>query len=101
MQCKFAARSGGHSAVPGGSNIQDGITISFERMNQTILSADKKSVSFQPGQTWFDVYTKLAKDNVAIIGGRVASVGVGGLTLGGGKSHGMSSSHPQSTDISC
>ncbi|KAK1913770.1 hypothetical protein P3342_007014 [Pyrenophora teres f. teres] len=83
-ECKFAAKSGGHSAVPGGSNIQDGITISFERMNQTILSADKKSVSFQPGQTWVQVYDKLAKDNATIIGGRVADVGVGGLTMGGG-----------------
>ena len=54
-------------------------------MNQTIPSADKKSVTFQPGQTWYDVYTKLDKDNLAIIGGRVADVGVGGLTLGGGK----------------
>ncbi|RMZ70392.1 fad binding domain-containing [Pyrenophora seminiperda CCB06] len=83
-QCKFAAKSGGHSAVPGGSNIQDGITISFERMNQTVVSNDKKSVSFQPGQVWYDVYTKLDKDNLAIIGGRVSDVGVGGLTLGGG-----------------
>ncbi|KAG9380885.1 FAD binding domain containing protein [Pyrenophora tritici-repentis] len=82
--CKFAAKSGGHSAVAGGSNIQDGITISFERMNQTTLSADKKSVSYQPGQTWAQVYDKLAKDNVGVLGGRVADVGVGGLTMGGG-----------------
>ncbi|KAH8640510.1 FAD-binding domain-containing protein [Alternaria alternata] len=50
-QCPFAAKSGGHSAVPGGSNIEGGITISFERMNKTTPSDDRKSVSFQPGQT--------------------------------------------------
>ncbi|KAI4615728.1 hypothetical protein J4E80_006144 [Alternaria sp. BMP 0032] len=86
-QCPFAAKSGGHSAVPGGSNIEGGITISFEKMNKTTASSDKKSATFEPGQTWYDVYTKLEKDEVAIIGGRVASVGVGGLTLGGGISY--------------
>ncbi|CAG5161875.1 uncharacterized protein ALTATR162_LOCUS6114 [Alternaria atra] len=86
-QCPFAVKSGGHSAVPGGSNIEGGITISFEKMNKTIASSDKKSATFEPGQTWFDVYTTLEKQNLAIIGGRVASVGVGGLTLGGGISY--------------
>jgi FAD/FMN-containing dehydrogenase len=84
-QCPFAARSGGHSPVSGGSNIDGGITISFENMNKITLSEDKKTVSFQPGNTWLNVYNTLQKDNVTIIGGRVASVGVGGLTLGGGK----------------
>jgi FAD/FMN-containing dehydrogenase len=71
--------------VSGGSNIDGGITISFENMNKITLSKDKKTVSFQPGNTWLKVYDTLQKDNVTIIGGRVASVGVGGLTLGGGK----------------
>ncbi|RYO28564.1 hypothetical protein AA0113_g10790 [Alternaria arborescens] len=86
-QCPFAAKSGGHSAVPGGSNIEGGITISFERMNKTTPSDDRKSVSFQPGQTWYDVYTKLEQYQLTIIGGRVSGVGVGGLTLGGGISY--------------
>ncbi|KAI4921219.1 uncharacterized protein J4E92_008208 [Alternaria infectoria] len=50
-QCPFAAKSGGHSAVPGGSNIEGGITISFEKMNKTTASSDKKSATFEPGQT--------------------------------------------------
>lgn len=70
-QCPFAAKSGGHSAVPGGSNIQGGITISFEKLGKIALSPDKKLVSFQPGHTWSDIYSALEKDNVAIIGGRV------------------------------
>ena len=69
--CPFAVKSGGHSAVPGGSNIQNGLTISFEKMSKTTVSADKKSVTFEPGQTWRDVYSKLEKDNLIIIGGRV------------------------------
>ncbi|KAI8943026.1 hypothetical protein NX059_001062 [Plenodomus lindquistii] len=86
-QCPFAARSGGHSAVPGGSNIEGGLTISFENMSKFAVSSDKKIVSFQPGHTWFDIYTALEKDNLTVIGGRVASVGVGGLPLGGGISY--------------
>lgn len=58
--------------MPGGSNIEGGITISFEKMNQTIPSDDRKSASFQPGQTWYDVYTKLEKYQLTIIGGRVS-----------------------------
>ncbi|KAH7386120.1 hypothetical protein BKA66DRAFT_569421 [Pyrenochaeta sp. MPI-SDFR-AT-0127] len=86
-QCPFAVKSGGHSAVPGGSNINGGITISFEKMGRITLSDDKKIASFQPGHTWFDIYTALEKDNITVIGGRVSSVGVGGLTLGGGISY--------------
>lgn len=86
-QCPFAAKSGGHSAVPGGSNIEGGITISFEKLGKISLAADKKTASFQPGHTWFDIYTALEKDDVAVIGGRVSDVGVGGLTLGGGISY--------------
>jgi FAD/FMN-containing dehydrogenase len=86
-QCPFAAKSGGHSAVPGGSNVEGGITISFEKLSKITLAADKKAASFQPGHTWFDIYTALEKDNTAVIGGRVSDVGVGGLTLGGGISY--------------
>jgi len=71
-KCPFAVKSGGHSAVPGGSNIDGGITISFERLSKIALSADKKTVSFQPGHTWLEIYKALEKDNVAVIGGRVS-----------------------------
>lgn len=67
--------------------MEGGITISFEKLNKITLSADKQTASFQPGHTWYDIYTALEKDNVTVMGGRVASVGVGGLTLGGGISY--------------
>lgn len=86
-QCPFAVKSGGHSAVPGGSNSDGGITISFEKLNKISLSANKEIASFQPGHTWNDIYTALEPEQVTVIGGRVASVGVGGLTLGGGISY--------------
>lgn len=58
--------------MPGGSNADGGITISFEKMNKIALSSDKKIASFQPGHTWFDIYSALEGDNLAVIGGRVS-----------------------------
>jgi FAD/FMN-containing dehydrogenase len=43
-------------------------------------------VTVGPGNRWADVYSKLDALGIAIGGGRSASVGVGGLTLGGGVS---------------
>ncbi|KAF2624216.1 FAD binding domain protein [Macroventuria anomochaeta] len=72
-ECPFAAKSGGHAAVAGASNIESGIT----------LSADKKAVDVQPGNVWHDVYSGLEEDNFGVVGGHVRSaIGVGGLMLG-------------------
>jgi hypothetical protein len=37
------------------------------------------------GLTWDTVYSKLEPFGVTVVGGRVVGVGVGGVTLGGGK----------------
>ena len=50
------------------------------------MAADRKKISIGPGNRWADVYSKLDAQGVAIPGGRVASVGVGGLVTGGGVS---------------
>jgi hypothetical protein len=47
------------------------------------LSDDRTTTSVGPGNTWYDVYSKLDPQNVSVVGGREAGVGVGGLTLGG------------------
>ncbi|ETI29173.1 hypothetical protein G647_01626 [Cladophialophora carrionii CBS 160.54] len=83
-QCPFAAKSGGHAAFAGASNIQGGITISLERLDTVQLSGNKKTVDVGPGNVWFDVYTALQPSGVTVIGGRVSGIGVGGLTTGGG-----------------
>lgn len=85
--CQFAAKSGGHSAFEGASNIDDGITISFELLNDTILSSDRSTVAVGPGNRWHAVYSYLADYDLTAIGGRIASIGVGGLTTGGGISY--------------
>jgi len=80
--CQFAVRSGGHGT--GASNIQDGLVMSFEKMNEITVSADKSSVTIGPGNTWAQVYKTLEDKNVVVAGGRYPSVGVGGLIMGGG-----------------
>ncbi|EEQ32090.1 hypothetical protein McanMca71_001675 [Microsporum canis] len=82
--CPFAAKSGGHAAMAGASNIASGITIDFSSLKNVAVSKDRRTVSVGPGNTWFDVYTRLQKEDLVVIGGRVADIGVGGLTLGGG-----------------
>lgn len=111
-QCPFAIKGGGHAAFAGGSSIEGGITIALEQMNEVTLSSDKKVAAIGPGNRWLAVYEALEHEGLAVIGGRVspfpmhwsaatlglqlstrltpvkvATVGVSGLTLGGGISH--------------
>jgi hypothetical protein len=86
-QCPFAVRSGGHAAFSGASSIDGGVTVTFEKMKQITLSEDKKIAAVEPGNLWYDIYTNLQNDNLAVVGGRVSAIGVGGLTTGGGISY--------------
>ncbi|EMD64664.1 hypothetical protein COCSADRAFT_115541 [Bipolaris sorokiniana ND90Pr] len=86
-KCRFAFRSGGHAQFAGASNADGGITVLFERMAGITLSEDKKIASIGPGALWMDIYTNLAEHNLAVVGGRVADVGIGGLMTGGGISY--------------
>lgn len=72
-----------HTPFSGAANIEQGITIDLTRLNQVTPSADLSTVTVGPGNRWADVYSKLDALGIAIGGGRVAIVGVGGLTLGG------------------
>ncbi len=83
-RCKFAVKSGGHAAYAGASNIASGLTINLAKINEIVVSDDKKSASVGAGNVWFDVYTHLQPMGLTAIGGRVSAIGVGGLTLGGG-----------------
>ncbi|KAF2099416.1 FAD-binding domain-containing protein [Rhizodiscina lignyota] len=87
FNASFAVRSGGHSFLPGASNIDDGITLDLSGLNKIELSEDKKALFLQPGATWLDVYRVLERHNLSAVGGRSGSVGVGGYVLGGGSSY--------------
>ncbi|KAI4672235.1 hypothetical protein J4E85_009603 [Alternaria conjuncta] len=83
-QCPFAVKGGGHAAFAGASSIEGGITVSMKRFNTVAASNDKKYANVGPGNLWVDVYTKLEKSGLGVVGGRMAPVGVPGLVLGGG-----------------
>ena len=67
----------------GASNIQGGLTIDLANLNQIQISQDRTLTHVGAGNHWIDVYSKLEEQQLAVIGGRVAGIGVGGLTLGG------------------
>ncbi|KAN0089830.1 FAD-binding domain containing protein [Hyaloscypha variabilis] len=85
-QCEFAVKSGGHGMFSGASNIDGGLTIDLLELNEVIISADQTQTSVGSGNRWVDVYDVLEPKGLSVIGGRVADIGVGGLTLGGGMS---------------
>ncbi len=67
----------------GAANIQDGVTIDLSELTQVEMSMDRTITSVGGGARWEDVSYKLDAMNLAVVGGRVHDVGVGGLTLGG------------------
>lgn len=84
LRITFFIRSGGHSPNPGWSSTgQPGLVIDLKNLNQITVSEDKQIVSLGPGALWGDVYTALDSSGISVIGGRIPSVGVGGLILGG------------------
>ncbi len=76
----------------GASNIPNGLTIDLAKLNQIQVSQDKTLTLVGPGNHWVDVYRKLDQQQLSVIGGRVAGIGVGGLTLGGISPRGLATS---------
>ena len=48
------------------------------------LTSSKGTVSVGPGARWGEVFTEVEQYGMSVDGGRVATVGVPGLLLGGG-----------------
>ncbi|KAF2093744.1 FAD binding domain-containing protein [Rhizodiscina lignyota] len=84
VRCEFAVKSGGHTPFAGAANINKGITIDLSKLNSTTISADRTTALVGPGARWGGVYSTLQALGFTIPGGRDASVGVGGLVIGGG-----------------
>ncbi|TVY21400.1 putative FAD-linked oxidoreductase [Lachnellula arida] len=82
----FAVKSGGHNTNVGFSSVDFGVLISFSQLNSTILSADQATTEVGSGARWENAISALEPYNLAVVGGRIGDVGVGGLLLGGGLS---------------
>ena len=56
----------------------------MQLLDEIVVSDDKSTTHVGAGNRWIDVYEYLTPKNLSAVGGRVAEIGVGGLTLGGG-----------------
>ena len=83
----FAVRGGGHTAWAGSASIEGSAVIDMTSINEVTVNPDRTITSVGAGAKWSDVYSYLDPMNLAVVGGRAAQVGVGGLTLGGLLSH--------------
>lgn len=78
----LAARSGGHS-YPGYSAPRGGLVVDLRRMSAVDVQADG-TVTVGAGATLRDVYGALGQANRCLPAGSCFTVGVAGVTLGGG-----------------
>ena len=82
----FAVRGGGKGPWEGAANIEGGVTIDLKAFNLTKISEKREGIRVGAGLRWADVYKVTDEANLSIVGGRDGTVGVAGLTLGGGMS---------------
>jgi FAD/FMN-containing dehydrogenase len=80
---RIAARSGGHS-YGGYSTTQGGLVVDVSRMGSITVDATGKTAYVGAGARLIDVYAALWNRGVTIPAGSCPTVGVVGLTLGGG-----------------
>ena len=85
--CQFAIRSGGHNPFPDNNIDGTGVTVDLSRLSsinvaQSTVTTDKVA-QIGPGARWGQVYDALTPQGLTVGGGRAATVGVGGLVLGG------------------
>ena len=80
---RLAIKGGGHAIWAGAANIEHGVTLDLSGLTGVTVDPGTKIASIGAGERWQSVYEKLGAQGLAVTGGRVASVGVSGLTLGG------------------
>jgi FAD/FMN-containing dehydrogenase len=99
----IAVRSGGHSPA-GFSTIDGGILIDLSLMKDMTIDLDRRVATAQPGLTWREYSTQATQYGLGTPAGDTATVGVGGLTLGGGigwlvRKYGMTIDHMLSAEV--
>ncbi|CZR56975.1 uncharacterized protein PAC_06864 [Phialocephala subalpina] len=86
LEATFSIRGGGHLQNPGFTSNNGGVVISLENFKSITVNEDKSTASLGAGLNWLEVYKALDHYGLTVTGGRVPSVGVPGLLLGGGLS---------------
>jgi FAD binding domain/Berberine and berberine like len=80
---RITARSGGHSYA-GYSTLDGGLVVDLSSLDQIAIAADRRTVQVGAGARLIDLYTTLAARGLTVPAGSCPTVGVGGLSLGGG-----------------
>jgi len=80
---ELAVRSGGHS-IPGHSVSEGGIVIDLADMRALEIDVEARTAWAQTGLTALDFSTAAAEHGLGVGFGDTGSVGIGGITLGGG-----------------
>jgi len=99
----LAIRSGGHSFA-GYGVVDGGLVIDMSRMNGVSIDPQRGTAWVQPGATTNILGPQASKYGLALPTGDVGSVGIGGLTLGGGigflvRKHGLTIDHLESIEM--
>jgi FAD/FMN-containing dehydrogenase len=79
----LAVRGGGHS-LAGYGTVEAGVVIDLSSMTGLTIDSARAIATAQPGLTWGRYAARAQEFGLATPAGDVATVGVGGLTLGGG-----------------
>ena len=80
---RIAARAGGHSYA-GYSTTTSGVVLDISNLSRIRVNARERRASIGGGAQLVGVYNGLAKHDLTIPGGSCPTVGISGLTLGGG-----------------
>src|SRR5690349_13541582 len=80
---ELAVRSGGHS-LAGHGTTEGGIVLDLSGMKGLLIDPDRRLAWAQAGLTAGEVTTAAAAHGLAVPFGDTASVGIGGITTGGG-----------------
>jgi FAD/FMN-containing dehydrogenase len=100
----LSVKSGGHNVLAFGTN-DDGVVIDMSGFDSIdVLDDVAGRVRVGAGAVWGDVAATLAKHGLSLTSGDTKSVGVGGLSLGGGvgwmvRNHGLTIDSLVSADI--
>ncbi|WP_203416424.1 FAD-binding oxidoreductase [Jiangella ureilytica] len=80
---ELAVRCGGHNPV-GLSSVDDGIVLDLRHLRAIAIDVDERTVWAQTGLTAGDVTKAVAEHGLAVGFGDTGTVGIGGITTGGG-----------------
>ena len=99
----LAVRSGGHS-LAGYSSVDGSVVIDLSEMNAISVDPVAKTVWAQPGATSGDLFEAAGVYGLGLSTGDTSTVGLGGLTLGGGigwmvRKHGLTIDNLLSAEV--